>query len=180
MREHPIIFSTAMIRAILDDQKKMTRRVKKSDKSPYEVGMILWVRETWMPETEGGIPTGGYIYRATDRPESDNGDPLKWTPSIFMPRKASRITLEITGVKLERLQDISEEAAKAEGIGHGFMMNAGWPDYQHVNPQGVCELTQDTPKMSFASLWDSLNAKRGYGWDVNPMVRCITFRRVKP
>lgn len=105
----------------------------------------------------------------------------KSIPSIHMPRWASRINLEVLDVKVERVQDITEEDAIAEGVRHGFQMNGGWPDYQHIK-NGVCELTQDSAKMSFASLWDSVNGeprKDGVdiSWKANPWVWVIEFRR---
>jgi hypothetical protein len=125
----------------------------------YSVGDILWVRETWMPETEQGIPTGAYIYKATDKPEPDGDTPLKWHPSIFTPKDAARIFLRVTDVRAERLQDISEKDAKAEGV-----------------------ITNGAVKVSsyvywFQKLWDSINSKRGYGWNVNPYVWVYTFER---
>jgi len=78
-----------------------------------------------------------------------------------MPRWASRITLEITELRVERLQEITEEDAKAEGV--GCCPNQAYTDYRH----------------HFMVLWDSLNAKRGYNWASNPFVWVITFRRVQ-
>ncbi len=143
---------------------------------PYGLpGDHLWVRETWgavwpdeypVPLSECRIE-----YRAdlpdgcTDQPgewpaEDARGDPEapKWRPSIFMPRWASRITLAIVGVRVKRLQDISGTDACAEGI-------------TPVDPGG--------PVRQFADLWDALNAKRGHGWDVNPWVWVIEFRRIE-
>lgn len=81
----------------------------------------------------------------------------RWAPAIHMPHWASRITLEVTGVRVERLQDISTADAWAEGI----------PSSPDVDP--VHE---------YRELWDSLNAKRGHGWDANPWVWVVNFRRV--
>lgn len=181
MSERPILFQGEMVRAILDDRKTMTRRVIKpqpkygdnpptkitnmmpgfvdgvgiSHKSPYgDVGDKLWVRETWhQHEKDSDV-----CYRAT---EICIGF-APWRPSIFMPRWASRITLEITSIRVERIQDITEADAIAEGIKY--------------NPDGNAAYHRWT----FSNLWDSINAKRGYGWDINPWCWVIEFKRVQP
>ena len=179
MKEHPIIFSTDMVRAILDGKKTMTRRVIKNPERyehirecdfccPYgQVGDRLWVRETL-------VITGGrgseYVAYKADGYELDKGIfPEKWRPSIFMPRWASRITLEITEVRVERVQEITEEDAIKEGIcvvdntEDGIYSSPNYPDIH---------------RDIFMYLWDSLNTKRGYGWEVNPWVWVIEFKRV--
>lgn len=134
---------------------------------------ILWVRETWglqrndWPE-EADTPF--YCYKADDETYLP-----KWKPSIFMPKAACRIKLKIINIRVEKLQDITEEDAIAEGIGYGFQMNAGWPDYQHIE-NGVCELTQDSAGMSYASLWESINGKGS--WEKNPWVWCLIFKKL--
>jgi hypothetical protein len=90
-------------------------------------------------------------------------NPIKWRPSIHMPRWASRITLEVTDVRVQRVQEISEEDAQAEGV---IQSCACSPD-QEWNYRG-----------GFLSLWHSIYAKHGFGWDVNPWVWAITFGRV--
>lgn len=87
--------------------------------------------------------------------------PLKWRPSIFMPRWASRLTLRVTAVKVERVQDITEEDAKAEGVENIPIGTATWSNRQ-----------------SFSILWDSINVKRGYSWESNPFVWCVSFELV--
>jgi len=87
-------------------------------------------------------------------------DGYRWRPSIFMPRWASRLDLEIKDIRVERLQNMNGEDAISEGVGHGFQINAGWPNYQSIGSSGICEHTEDCPVMSFASLWDSINAKK--------------------
>ncbi|WP_009905984.1 hypothetical protein [Burkholderia thailandensis] len=89
-----------------------------------------------------------------------------------MPRTAARFALEITGVRVERLQDISEADAVAEGIDKtaaGF-----WSTYGQNDVDGTY-----SPRRSFQYLWDGLNAARGHGWDANPWVWCVGFRRVE-
>ena len=80
-----------------------------------------------------------------------------------MPRWASRLTLEIKSVRVERVQEISEADARAEGVERAEATD-GAPSYA----------------LGFSDLWDSINAKRGYGWDTNPWVWCIAFERVDP
>ena len=129
-------------------------------KCPYGVpGDLLWVRETWAYETDFGTHTGKTVYRADgDMREAEGGKPTdKWRPSIHMPRWASRITLLVTGTRVERLQDISEADAIAEGCGGGHNYGDG------------------TARTGFAMLWDLINAKRGAGWDANPWVWVVEF-----
>ena len=159
---------------------------------PYQPGETLYVRETWKIEEFNCSSMEMEInYEADEIWESiefSSGrfekfkkyyDKNGWQPNIFMPKEAARIFLNVTDVRVERIQDITEKDAIAEGTGHGFQMNAGWPDYQHINKQGVCELTQDTARMSFLTLWDFINAKKGYGWDNSPWVWVIEFERTE-
>ena len=212
-RERPILFSSEMVKAILDGRKTMTRRLVKPQ--PYPAGLSgvyadlyhrgpewafwlpdrrmteprtwpcpfgqpgdrLWVRETWA--IRDCNPLLAAIFRA-DCVEDDSGEregwwmdknrngdevfipgKVEWRPSIFMPRWASRITLEITAVRVERVQDISEGDAKAEGL----------QDWYGAEPAV-------TNRGRFHAFWDSLNAKRGYEWDANPWAWVITFRRL--
>ncbi len=143
---------------------------------PYgQVGDRLWVRETffyeWPTEEQpDDMRECRIVYRASEpdyiQPEwkENNEFPRQytWTPSIFMPRWASRITLEITEVRVERLQEISPFDCGEEGI----------------NRTGDILVAGKFMKECFQILWDSLNAKRGYGWEVNPWVWVISFRRV--
>lgn len=137
-------------------------------KCPYGVpGDRLYVRETTSPIPEAK-PAGyftdpkwinrKYWYAA------DNDKPMwggKWTPSILMPRDASRITVEITDIRVQRLQKISEDDAIAEGAKF-----AGFPaSLSNVS--------------AFGKLWEKINGKRGFGWDANPWVWCISFQRAE-
>jgi hypothetical protein len=90
------------------------------------------------------------------------------TPSIFMPRWASRILLEVTAVRVECVQDINEEDAIAEGLSDEYI--------RKEFPPAEC-FRKPTAREAFRTLWDSINAKRGYGWDVNPWVWVIEFKR---
>ena len=140
----PILFSGEMVRAILDGRKTQTRRVIKPQPSagvrrsvfvlsgledghgrelrcPYgRPGDTLWVRETFGVITQPLTGEKSAIYKATHKPEFPNEqlgfDGSKWRPSIFMPKWASRITLKVTAVRVERVQEISNDDAHAEGI----------------------------------------------------------------
>lgn len=134
----------------------------------------LWVRETWRHLDGGAVydAAGGIvdsfepetIYRAS-KPNSYG----PWRPSIHMPRWASRIQLEITGIRVERLQDISEEDAIAEGIEVDECGHAIRKDDQ---------VAWGSAKGAYAELWESINGPGS--WDVNPWVWVIEFRRIKP
>lgn len=155
-------------------------------KCPYgQLGDRLWVRETFfiddfryhkgpLPKCwPDDLPKGDLYYRAEGTccdqiPEcSHDYGPWPMRPSIHMPRWASRITLEITSVRIERVQDISEEDAKAEGATPHHLGNASFQMYPTEPYQA-----------GFARIWDSLNAERGFGWDANPWVWVIEFRSV--
>jgi hypothetical protein len=133
-------------------------------------GDRLWVRETWAHRKGNGITP---VYRAdADPPLDTQGRPIadaKWGPSIFMPRKLSRITLEVTEVRVQRVQDISDDDARAEGI-YGKSMSSFAPVQAEMDAR---------PAMAFALLWNSINGKRpGCAWTDNPWVWCISFRRI--
>lgn len=200
MKDHPILFSGEMVRAILENRKTQTRRVvtpqpdeedsgldatclwyaptiivkgmeepgpevfgfsslERGWKCPYGApGDRLWVRETWgyacgvhgkPPECDQSCI--GY------RADNDNIDEKNWRPSIFMPRWASRIVLEIVKVRVERLQVISHEDVIAEGGPFGYSGSSD-EDYFYV--------------------WDQINGKRGFYAYTNPWVWVIEFRKV--
>ena len=203
MATKPILFNTEMVRAILDGRKTQTRRAIKYDfesvysaasqqgimdkvcqygelpsdaiewyakniaKPKYQPGDVLWVRETWSKDENGE-----YVYRTNYGTTEDDSFPpsmFKWKPSIHMPREAARIFLRVTNVRVERLQEITPKDAWEEGcrIGNFF------PWEKHIP-----ELQQQCRDILFKSLWDGLNAKRGYGWDINPWVWVYEFERV--
>lgn len=139
----------------------------------YQVGSRLWVKETFR-NCGLDTPRRQWEYRADESREDADMCPVKWTPSIFMPRKASRITLEITGVRVERLHDISEEDAKAEGIGRvnqlGILRCSGWKDYSGLNPGWMRAVD------SYRTLWESINGPGS--WSANPWVWVISFKRL--
>ncbi|HET8550943.1 MAG TPA: hypothetical protein VFM97_00520 [Gammaproteobacteria bacterium] len=186
MKDRPIIFSGPMIRALLREIEKpgsgktQTRRVVKlnlagrvelrghnwhcddpeaSRACPYgQPGDLLWCRETFGCYCHNSVqPIWGceLAYRATDE---DHDYPLSgWRPSIHMPRWASRITLQLTDVRVQRVQDIGAPDAIAEGI----------------DDPAVGQAVPD-----FARLWDSINEKRGFGWQSNPRVWALTFKPI--
>ena len=204
MAEKPILFSTEMVRAILGGRKTQTRRVIKpqplnvvdddkalayamSGSSPlvgrflsevikdatYAVGDILLVWETWARRECEGLLREGRCYpvscdcRYAYRADYDTTALFKWRPSTHMPRAAARIFLRVTDVRAERLGDISGDDVLAEGVENGKSnptMGVRWQNMQ---------------RMAFAELWDSINAKHGYGWDANPWCWVYEFERIK-
>ncbi|KDD65352.1 hypothetical protein V466_29280 [Pseudomonas mandelii PD30] len=230
VKERPILFSTPMVRAILEGLKTVTRRAvnpqpvltegsgfswkghlfgsgsnnRETSRNfsrhccPYgKPGDRLWVRETW---ARAGNGDPGYLtYRATYPhclpPGLENIPPahkIRWKPSIHMFRADSRILLEITDVRVERLQDISDEQAQAEGIipvpkttedSHQF-----WRNY-HLSGAGT--FCVRTPKESFKSLWchvaggsfpkgEAAYKASPHSWDANPWVWVVEFKQVTP
>jgi hypothetical protein len=141
---------------------------------PYgQPGDRLWVRETWAPmSTFDPSPETGAVYKADNHP-SQSVIACKWKPSIHMFRWASRITLEITGVRVERLQDISNEDCVAEGItaiGKGVRM----PDGRYAQ-SGRYETKASTVRQLYSELWESINGSES--WAANPWVWVVEFRR---
>jgi len=135
---------------------------------PYGVpGDRLWVRETW----RGGNDTlESVFYRADDllpsTPVYQNIN-VKWKPSIHMPRWASRILLEITDIRVERVQDISAGDANAEGI-------------SSINDKGdLITKTYLDPVGEFKNLWNSISEAKGFGWNMNPWVWVVEFKEIK-
>ncbi|EPZ3033062.1 hypothetical protein ACXMRP_003213 [Yersinia enterocolitica] len=135
-------------------------------------GDRLWVREAFA----AGLCTESTLaYRATHKTEDLEegwGETIKWTPSIHMPRWASRINLLITGVRVERLNDISEQDAISEGL--ECYVDDGVPYYGPFN-NGDCR-----PDVVFRGLWDSIyGQKEGENWQANPWVWVINFERME-
>ena len=176
-------------------------------KHRYQVGDLLWVKEGW--RCTGGGTERNIIYRADgDTPISfcgiDDGrksilhvaepywaewDRLvyktdkssDWRSSRFMPKWVARTWLEVVSVRPERVQDITEEDAKLEGI-RGYSAHGGGT---HFNPVMIYPAFPEkgggfsTAKEAFECLWDSINAKRGYSWESNPFVWRIEFKELK-
>lgn len=206
----PILLNTEMVRAILEGRKTVTRRcikflkgknpswtgyVKDSlmlyngnnepccQKPPYQVGDMLYVRETWFyascancdgdiadgvcsKRESGEEPTGCYFYKADNNNFEWDDKKTHWRPSIHMLKEAARIFLKVTDVRVERLQDMDYMDAVYEGIDVPIDPETGYPAYN--------------PLDDFINLWDSTIKKKDlhiYGWDVNPYVWVIEFER---
>lgn len=141
-------------------------------KAPYQPGDILYVRETWCDDrqfTHDSTP-GRYFYKAS---ESEN---FKWKPSIHMPKEAARIWLKVNAVRVERLHEITEDGAKAEGINEEWARSWWHPTYYDPDSGGYPRY-RDTFALD---LWNSTIKKSDidrYGWDANPWVWVIEFER---
>ena len=179
--------------------------IEPPDLCPYgQVGDFLWVREAFCLEhqVEGDPPFDDgrpvfYLreglpcapkdaetwiqphYRATDpAPELYYADlpadepRVRWAPPQNMPRWASRITLKITDIRVQRVREITEEEARKEGIIDGGCVNCGNPEPCH------CERPEPSPVDAFVNIWDSIYGEKGFGWEANPWVWAITFKKV--
>lgn len=183
MKERPILFSGAMVRAILAGTKTQTRRVLKPQPQPCGDGVLrplitdcphgyigdrLWVREAWARRLDEDhlsardipAPNRWAWYWASGPGKCCNtgcaGAAGRVRAARFMPRWASRILLEIAGIRVERVQEITEDDALREGC------------YGAISARN-----------EFTELWDSINEKRGFGWETNPWVWVISFRTAK-
>jgi hypothetical protein len=173
-----------MVRAILEGRKTCTRRVLKQPFEvhpngyitkprgnerlcpyipPYQPGDILYVRETWCKGSYGDEKEK-YYYKA-----DDNNFFCTWHPSIHMPKEAARIFLKVTDVRVDRLQDITDDGAKAEGANWKNGKNVGWE-----------EKMRRTAVERFAEIWESTIKKTDkhiHGWNANPYVWVVEFER---
>ena len=206
MKERPILFSGPMVRAILEGRKTMTRRVVKLRHGadvvvtngqvwkparvdyagyvdcPYgQPGDRLWVRESWrtVKEADDIAPRDlnaahRYWYEADAPHQIGFG---KCRPSIHMPRIASRILLEITAVRVERLHDITEADAQAEGV-ERVVVGSGWRRYCDPDSEEVGVPPCGDARRSFRSLWKHINGAES--WNANPWVWVVEFKRVQP
>lgn len=248
MKARPILFSSAMVRALLNGTKTQTRRIVKPQPERYDFGygciddafmppqitngflavgvttMLtdhfaylkhlpyggtgdrLWVREEhfrfghWESvtgkRTKGGRQKWAFVADSADfrfeappafrkgRHHKDPATPA-WHKRLarFMPRRLSRITLELTAVRVERLNDISESDAQAEGVEQLFVGDPSraeaatgiWRDYHH-DEKGQARFAFPDAKASYASLWESINGAGS--WSLNPYVWVLEFKRV--
>ncbi len=174
MKTKPILFNTDMVQAILNGSKTQTRRVVKPQpsetgvsafndgehpqmKCPYgKVGDVLWVREAFAEDDD----TPKVIYKADHTKEVQNY--VKWKPSIRMPKIACRLFLQITNIRVERLQDITEQDAKNEGAKHDRAVGYGQIGGSH--------------REGFINLWQSINGEQS--WQQNPWVWVIEFKKI--
>lgn len=188
MTYRPILFSAPMVRALLEGRKTQTRRIIKkqaaldaisvfgpnhlllpgnADLIRCAVGDRLWVREACA--IVGSVDPGFVLYRADgyeaeckrhgfDSPFPPESE-VRWRSAIHMPRWASRLNLEVIDVRVERLQNITEEDAKAEGCN---------PDDSSLNPNDIGPARQ-----VFGNLWDNINGPGA--WDKNPWIAAYTF-----
>jgi len=177
------------------------RTCEREPACPYgKVGDRLWVRETWKPDENGNTCCITYAAdeqkidientsEAADRwlsvrkpnEQYPRMEPAKWRPSIHMPRWASRIDLEITNVRVERLNDISEQDAAAEGIVIDIFNQGEPPKHGHFDclRKYVPAFGEfDPARYKFFRLWESINGTGS--WNQNPWVWVIEFKRVKP
>ena len=207
----PILFNTEMIQAILDGRKTCTRRLVKflpgenpqwtgyeKDglmlyngrnepciyNSPYHIGDILYVRETWTNDKFifGNGAASEYRYKADKNSFLDTaGTELKirWKPSIHMPKEAARIWLKITNIRVERLHDITNDEAIKEGAEGEECYHAG------AGPFGCTDCMNtgwiEPPVVNFVQIWESTLTKTDkhlYSWDANPYVYVIDFERI--
>lgn len=191
----PILFNGDMVRAILEGRKTVTRRpidrdisngfdidtdgsayvyinqatgdsFKPEEICRYRFGDILYVRETFCPVEPYTATNLGrnFIYRA----DGDINDCCTWRPSIHMPREAARIFLRVTGVSVERLQEITLEGIEQEG----FYCDLPYTKDHYAYAPGM--------RIHFSKVWDEIYAGKGYGWEQNPWVEVDEFERVAP
>lgn len=172
MTDRPIIFSAPMVRALLDDSKTQTRRLATSPLRACVPADRLWVRETFylfrgfdrMTPNEVAGRGSGCAYAATEQDGQGLG---KLRPSIHMPRWASRLTLTVDAVRVQRLQEIDQNDARAEGFPNAIGGGDSTLPFYKAGTGGDCTGW-------FAGLWEHLH---GVGsWDANPEVLALTFR----
>lgn len=189
MSEKGILFSEEMVRAILDGRKTQTRRIIKCQppageapfyianpprtfaakylavRSPFFVGDRMYVRETWGFDEAGDTQYRATYFPAGNGSPSDGSDVKRWHPSIHMPKEAARIWLNVTHVRVERLQDISEDDAAAEGVSTAGLYPVS------------AEFGSNIHRHAFSRLWDSCYGSGA--WKKNPWVWVIMFKKIE-
>lgn len=202
-KERPILFSTDMVKAIMAGRKTMTRRVMKPQPISQDIEMtfeedrpvmkygetgkriapvppygwqgdLLWVKETWALNESwdhDSVDKPKHFYKASSL------NNRKWRPSIYMPKDAARIWLKITNIDVERLQDIIHQDAVAEGIEPiGKNCEGATIFRNYENPPDYIATGELSPRLSFCSLWDSINDKPDKNWNANPWVWVVSFK----
>lgn len=203
----PILFSTEMVRAIRKGDKTQTRRIVKYPKKikeakvgfsawcedgeftvrgihesgeigdsffklPFKKGDIMWVRETFTQSNDE------ITYRADVCSKWDLPKGCKWKPSIFMPKNVCRLFLEITKVRIEKLQSISDKDSIAEGIKREVFPETGETCYYFYPCKDLRDNSYlDCPTTSFYSLWKSINGQES--WEQNPYVFIYEFKQIE-
>lgn len=211
----PILFNTEMVRAIMDGRKTVTRRALKHPfevhpngfitkpkgnerlcpyEPPYQLGDILYVRETWafLPcvectregtdcgrtcvtyEDRDSVSDGCFVYRA-DHPHPEH---VRWSPSIHMSKAAARIRLKVTDVRVKRLQEMKPEDIRKEGMHLTITPDECKSQYDRI---GAIHFYEEA-RREFSKLWNSTIKKSdrvSYGWDANPWVWVIEFELCK-
>ena len=176
IKERPILFSTPMVEAIMNDRKTVTRRIVKAqdvmnhpevDVDDFisvcrygKKGDILWIRETFARKIHGNR-SSEFAYKAGMNPEQQR---YVWKPSIHMPKEACRFILRITKVNVEKVQDITEEEAIKEGV--FFDEGSG---YFYVGD----DIMAGSAKEAFRQLWIKINGEES--WNSNPWLWVIDF-----
>jgi hypothetical protein len=152
-------------------------QVTEREISPYQPGDILYVRETFCPDYYyDGSPE--YKERIESFGEGYKNLDIKWKPSIHMPKEAARIFLKVTDVRVERVQEITEEDAKAEGAPTAVWYKPHGEDYkEHKDISGLPGYPDERVswRNGFATIWDNIYKEKSYGWQENPWVWVIEF-----
>jgi hypothetical protein len=176
MKDRPTIFRADSVRAILAGTKTVTRRPPGT--SAFEVGMLLWVKETWgvlhehageisfesaMDDIRRGVPWATVIYRADEEPPKvlrhRNGLAIGgWRSPLYLPRALARLELRVLEVRREPLQSITADDAAKEGV---------------LDPRHVWDGNPYYPRARFADAWDAIHGKGA--WDANPLVDRVAF-----
>ena len=218
----PMLFNTEMVRALLEGRKTVTRRVikpqpddkpvligpdscwfkyfaiqgtEKAIQPPFCAGDVIWVRETYSQHPvrpDGKLASKNYCYYKADGDLRPVGWRDNWHPSIHMPKEFARIFLRVTDVRAERLQEMSDDKALAEGVPHEWPMPTvycprckGEGMIGALHPSSLGYMDVECPyceraTIRFARLWDStikLADQPTYAWEANPYVWVIEFER---